>query len=84
MRKHYRELKKTIQAKLRHAYRSNIEDLITPETGRDQKRFWSYIKSLKKDSSNISPLRENGILQSDDKQKAEILNRQFQSAFTCS
>ena len=46
------------------------------------KKFWSFIKSLKKDAYGITSLRENGILKTDSKEKANICNRQFQSAFT--
>ena len=38
--------------------------------------------SLKKDASGINTLRENGILKTDTLDKANICNRQFQSAFT--
>ena len=37
---------------------------------------------LKKDAYGITSLRENGILKTDSKEKANICNRQFQSAFT--
>ena len=40
------------------------------------------MKSLKKDVFGITSLRENGILKTDTKEKADICNRQFQSAFT--
>ena len=46
------------------------------------KKFWSFVKSLKKDAFGITSLRENGILKTDTKGKANICNRQFQSAFT--
>ena len=46
------------------------------------KKFWSFIKSLKKDAFGITSLRENGILKTDSKEKANICHRQFQSAFT--
>ena len=46
------------------------------------KRFWSFVKSLKKDASGITSLRENGILKTDTVDKANICNEQFQSAFT--
>ena len=45
-------------------------------------KFWSFVKSLKKDASGINTLRENGILKTDTLVKANICNRQFQSAFT--
>ena len=46
------------------------------------KKLWSFVKSLKKDAYGITSLRENGILKTDTKEKADICNRQFQSAFT--
>ena len=45
------------------------------------KKFWSFVISLKKDAFGITSLRENGILKTDTKEKADICNRQFQSAF---
>ena len=47
-----------------------------------QKNFWSFVKSLKNDTFGINTLRENGILKTDTLDKANICNRQFQSAFT--
>ena len=41
------------------------------------KKFWSFIKSLKKDAFGITSLRENGILKTDAKEKTDICNRQF-------
>ena len=46
------------------------------------KKIWSFVKSLKKDAFGIASLRENGILKTDTKEKVNICNRQFQSAFT--
>ena len=47
------------------------------------KKFWSFVKSLKKDAFGITSLRENATLKTDTKEKADICNRQFQSVFTC-
>ena len=46
------------------------------------KKIWSFVKSLKKDAFGIASLRENGSLRTDTKEKANICNRQFQSALT--
>ena len=62
----------------RKAYRIHIRDKCLESP----KQFWSFIKSLKKDSSGIPTLKDNGILITDSKQKAELLNRQYQSQFT--
>ena len=40
------------------------------------------LSPLKKDAFGITSLTENGILKTDTKEKADICNRQFQSAFT--
>ena len=47
-----------------------------------QKRFWSFISNTRKDSTGISPLKENGKLFSGAKDKADILGRQYESVYT--
>ena len=47
-----------------------------------QKGFGHFVKSLKNDAFGINKLRGNGILKTDTLDKANICNRQFQSAFT--
>ena len=47
-----------------------------------QKRFWSFIKPLRKDSCGIAPLKENGRLHAEPNDKADILNRQYVSTWT--
>ena len=68
------------------AYWNYINDLISThnEDGKyqGQKRFWSYIKSLKQDYSGDSSLKHNGKLVTDSIGNAEVLNTQFQSVFT--
>ena len=40
------------------------------------------IKAIKRDSSGVSPLKENCKLLTETSEKANALNRQFQSVFT--
>ena len=47
-----------------------------------QQRFWSFIRSLRKDSSGVSPLHSEGEIHSSAEKKAAILNQQFTSVFT--
>ena len=47
-----------------------------------QKRFCSFIRSLRKDSSGVSPLHSESEIHSSAGKKAEILNQQFTSIFT--
>ena len=55
---------------------------IVHEKNEKAKKFWPFVKSLKKDAFGITSLRENGILKTDTLDKAIICNRQFESAFT--
>jgi hypothetical protein len=40
------------------------------------------LKSQKEENTSIAPLRSEGVLHADPTEKANILNRQFQSAFS--
>ena len=54
--------------------------MITEDT--TNKKLYSFIKGKKSDGGGVNPLRENNILRSTPREKAEILNRQFCSVFT--
>ena len=47
-----------------------------------QKRFWSYIKSLQKDTGGVAPLKDNERFHVDPREKADILNRQYELTWT--
>ena len=73
-------LKHSIQKDLLASYWRYIKNLISPEDEgsqqQSQKRFWSYIKSLKHDHDITALSTTNGIV-TDDLQKANALNLQF-------
>ena len=46
------------------------------------KKLYSYIKSKKNENTGIALLRSEGTLHSNPSEKAKILSKQFQSAFT--
>ena len=86
-RKAFRRLKHEAQKQQRQAYWAYVQDLISPEQNNDEdrgnKKFWTYIKHCKQDSSGVAPLLDkDGKLVDDAKGKAEILNGQFTSAFS--
>ena len=41
------------------------------------KRFWSYVKQLKKEDPGVADLEIEGKIFSDGETKAEILNKQY-------
>ena len=65
---------------LRSFQMSNVDETSTPTS--KEKRFWNYIKSLRKDNTGISSLNDKGRLFNEPKDKANILNRQYMSVFT--
>ena len=82
-RERYHKMKALAQKTSRQAYNNYIHDIISPEQAENPKRFWSFIKSKKQDNSGVAPLRgQDGLIYSDSKNKSEILNNQFKSAYT--
>ena len=92
VKNHYKRFRAHVQKVIRDAYWKHISNIfflrrkaLIPtalEKMKRQKKFWSFVKSLKNDAFGINTLRENGILKTDTLDKANICNRQFQSAFT--
>ena len=82
-----RELKRKIQRESRKQYREHVESIISPmeEDTNDfsgMKRFWSFIKHSRRDSMGVGSLKKDGTTISHPRDKANILNMQFQSVFT--
>ncbi len=91
LRTKYKALKSLVQKQVRRAYWDYLEGMLNmdpdptdyrPKSNTVTKKFWSFIKAQKTDSTGTAPLKQNGILKSDPLEKAEILNQQFQSVFT--
>ena len=92
VKNHYKRFRAHVQKVIRDAYWKHISNIFSFETespdpdsprkNEKAKKFCSFVKSLKNDAFGINTLRENGILKTDTLDKANICNRQFQSAFT--
>jgi len=80
----FKSLKHLVQKEMRSAYWSYTNNLIAPEgqPHSNQKRFWSYIKALRRENTNIPVLNYNGSSHESSLERAEVLNQQFQSVFT--
>ena len=82
-RKKMLSLKRQVQRRLRQAYWSYTEKLICGNNDIEtKKRFWSYVKAKSTQTSNVAPLKIDGRLVTDAKERAEALNQQFQKAFS--
>ena len=69
-----------------HAYWKHVEnkDIGDPESDHQpnkQKIFWSFMKSLRKDSSGVAPLKENSKMHADPKDKTNIRNRRHKGRY---
>ena len=77
----YRVMRNTINVLLDTAHKDYCANLFKESFTNNKKQFWSYIKRLQKEHSGVSPLTVNGKTSSTAKDKAKILNNQFQSVF---
>ena len=78
----YCKIKKKTQKACRLAYINYVSSLANEN--RITKKLWSFIKSQRKDSCGVPPLKYNGTLHTDHHSKAKILNEYFCSVFTTS
>ena len=81
----YKKYKSLVQIFCRQSHDDYVKDLITE--GRDNhghtgKRFWSYIKSQRKERSGIADLFDRGEWISDNTRKANLFNAQFSKVFS--
>jgi hypothetical protein len=75
----FRQMRHKCQSEIRKAYNTFLDGIISPDPKQPPKRFWSYIKSLRKDNVGVAPLKVQGRVASTAASKAEILNSQFTS-----
>ena len=83
----FKNQKRKTQSSIRKSYWHHIENNIQGDKneenfGETQKKIWKHVKSVKRDRAGTAPLKENGLLVSDPKSKARILNHQYQSVFS--
>lgn len=82
MRRRYKELRHQVQKETRNAYWSYISNIIAPGDKPDTKKFFSFLKSIRKETAGVPPLKHQGTIATDTTSKANSLNKQFESVFT--
>ena len=80
----YKAIKRDTQKAAKKARTDYINNILLEGIANDNnKPFYSYMKSQKKENIGIAPLQtETGGVTNDSKEKAEILNKQFKDVFT--
>ena len=87
LKEEVRNLCREVQKQERRAFWKYMENLFTPKETEDTvtpslKRFYGYIKHARSASSGIPPLKDDSKLITDPTEKAELLNSQFNKAFS--
>ncbi|XP_071506791.1 uncharacterized protein [Diadema antillarum] len=77
---------KDFQRKCKRAFRIAEEEyvntsIITGLDNNNSKPFWRYVKAKRQDRTGLPPLKKDGKLLHDSKDKAQILVKQFESVF---
>ena len=82
----FRTFRNQVNKLTQKSYWNYINKLLEPKSGSksiiSNKKFFQYIKSQKKESCGVSPMKTRDGLKTDPKEKAEALNQQFNQAFT--
>ena len=88
LEQHFKKLRSETQKAIRQSYWKYVEDLLDPtenldteHKGKNFKKFWAFIKALKRDHSGVAPLKHQGNLETSPIGKASALNHQFKSVF---
>ena len=77
-------LRREINSDLKSAYSDHINKLFDTEEDKPgaMKRFYRFLKSLRRDACGVSPLKSGGRIFATSKEKADACNRQFHGAFS--
>ena len=93
-RHHFKQVKHLVQSKIKTAYNNNLQNILgltedgSDTTGNDSgfvpKKLFSLIENARQDAQGVSPLNDPRTNQTSsiNEEKANILNRQFQSVFS--
>ena len=76
----YKQARNEVNILLETAHRNYCTNLFN-DSSSSKKRFWSYIKTKRKDNTGVAPLKDGENICIDAKHKARVLNNQFQSVF---
>ena len=78
----FKAFKRKAQHSIRHSYEQYLTDIVNPTVDHGNKKLWSLIRAKRRDTTGVAPLKENGELIQQPLDKANVLNRQFKSAFS--
>ena len=77
----FREIRRDTKRMIKLKYKTYLQNNLCENLKTNPKRFWNFVKAKKKGHNPIPCLKVNGVTLTDDKQKADALNKQFESVF---
>ena len=82
--KEFKKLKYKIQKDIRNSYWQYLESVIFTQDSQPgkNKKFYTYVKYRKTENCDVAPLKHEGQTFTDPTEKANILNKQFESVFS--
>ncbi|KAI8483396.1 hypothetical protein Bbelb_388590 [Branchiostoma belcheri] len=75
----FKSCRRGTKQRVRKAHTDYVSNFLETNIEDNPKAFWSYVKSIRQDSTAASALRHQ--LTSDPKEKADVLGAQFESVF---
>ena len=78
----YKKYRTTYKKEIRHAESDYISSNMSDNFHQNTKKFWKIVKSKRVDTNGIPPLKHGSGTSNDSKEKAEILNKYFESVYT--
>jgi hypothetical protein len=82
----FRSFRNKVNKLIKRSYWNYVNKLLEPKPGAREgtvdKNFYRYVKSQRKETCGVSPLKTDKGLMTGSKEKAEALNQQFEKAFT--
>ncbi|XP_048583255.1 uncharacterized protein LOC125562943 [Nematostella vectensis] len=80
--RNYRHQRNHVVKLLKAAHNHYLNTVIGGSLGSNPKKFWSHVKHSRTESRGIPTLRQGNSMFISDKDKAEALNKYFESVFT--
>ncbi|XP_032223431.2 uncharacterized protein LOC116604739 [Nematostella vectensis] len=78
----YRKYRNKVTKALKEAHNHHLNEVVGGSLVSNPKKFWNYVKSRRSEVSDIPSLRSNDGVSISPRDKAQVLNKQFQSVFT--
>ena len=78
----FNRLKHQVQKSIRQSYQGYLTEIVNTTVDIGNNKLWTLITAIRRDSTGVAPLKDQGKLIQDPIEKATILNKQFQSVFS--